>query len=148
MFKRDLAVGTFVLAGLAVIAFLSISVGGASFLDAKTLNVTAVFNEIGGLTTRSPVVIGGVKVGEVRDITLDPATFRAVVELALDADLKLPKDSSAAILTAGVLGNQYIGLQPGAEEQPLVAGDQISITESAVILERLLGRVVQNLGVN
>lgn len=146
MFTRDLTVGAFVLAGLMVISYLSVSVGGLRVGANPHMSVFARFDEIGGLTTRSPVVIGGVKVGDVRAITLDD-DFSARVELSLEASLKLPKDTSAAILTAGVLGNQYVGLQPGAEDDILKAGDSIGITEDAVILERLLGKVIQNLGV-
>jgi phospholipid/cholesterol/gamma-HCH transport system substrate-binding protein len=145
MMTRDLTVGGFVLAGLMVISYLSVSVGGLRVGNDPRFTVYALFDEVGGLTTRSPVVIGGVKVGDVRTIELEP-DFRARVELSLEASLKLPKDTSASILTAGVLGNQYVGLQPGAEEDNLESGDYIELTESAVILERLLGRVIQNLG--
>ncbi len=146
MFTRDLTVGAFVLAGLAVISYLSVSVGGLRVGASQQMSIYARFDEIGGLTTRSPVVIGGVKIGDVRSITLDE-DFSARVELSLEASLKLPKDTSAAILTAGVLGNQYVGLQPGAEDEVLTPGDSIAMTEDAVILERLLGKVIQNLGV-
>jgi phospholipid/cholesterol/gamma-HCH transport system substrate-binding protein len=145
MLTRDLTVGGFVLAGLMVISYLSVSVGGLHVGTNPRMTVYALFDEIGGLTTRSPVVIGGVKVGDVRSIGLE-SDFRARVELSLEASLKLPKDTSASILTAGVLGNQYVGLQPGADEETLKSGDYIELTESAVILERLLGRVIQNLG--
>ena len=146
MLTRDLTVGGFVLAGLMVISYLSVSVGGLRVGADPHMSVFARFDEIGGLTTRSPVVIGGVKVGDVRTIALDD-DFSARVELSLEASLKLPKDTSAAILTAGVLGNQYVGLQPGAEDEILEPGDSIEMTEDAVILERLLGKVIQNLGV-
>ena len=147
MFTRDLTVGGFVVAGLIVISYLSVSVGGLRVGGNPHMEIFARFDEIGGLTTRSPVVIGGVKVGDVRAITLDP-DFSARVELSVESSLKLPKDTSAAILTAGVLGNQYVGLQPGAEDDMLKPGDSIEITEDAVILERLLGKVIQNLGVD
>jgi phospholipid/cholesterol/gamma-HCH transport system substrate-binding protein len=146
MFARDLTVGGFVLAGLMVISYLSVSVGGLRVGTNPQMSVYADFDEIGGLTTRSPVVIGGVKVGDVRSITLDEE-FSAHVELSVESSLKLPKDTSASILTAGVLGNQYVGLQPGAEDEILKPGDTIEMTEDAVILERLLGKVIQNLGV-
>ena len=145
MFTRDLAVGALVTAGLAVISYLSVSVGGLNVGGTKHFTIYALFDEVGGLTTRSQVVIGGVKVGDVRTIELEK-DFRARVELSLEGSLDLPKDTSASILTAGVLGNQYVGLQPGAEEDTLKSGDYIEITESAVILERLLGKVIQNLG--
>jgi len=143
---RDLIVGTFVAAGLAVIAYLSISVGGARISTGDTITIYAEFDEIGGLTTRSPVVVGGVKVGSVESIRLDDE-FRAIVGMSVPGALKLPKDTSASILTAGVLGNQYVGLLPGAEEETLGEGDYLTLTQDAVILENLIGKLVQNLGV-
>lgn len=142
---RDIVVGLFVSAGLIVISYLSFSVGGARLSHSDEITVYAVFDEIGGLTARSPVVVAGVRVGRVESIQLDE-DFRARVELRLQGDLGLPIDTSAAILTAGVLGNQYVGLVPGAEDDVLGPGDYLDMTESALILERLLGRVVQNLG--
>jgi phospholipid/cholesterol/gamma-HCH transport system substrate-binding protein len=145
--RRDLAVGSFVAAGLAVIAYLSISVGGIGLRRTDTLTVYAEFREIGGLTTRSPVVIGGVKVGTVESITLSD-DFNAVVELSLAGDLKLSTDTVAQILTSGVLGNQYVGLSPGGDEEVLGPGDRITFTQDAVVLERLIGRLIQSFGVN
>jgi len=143
---RDLIVGAFVAAGLAVIAYLSISVGGARISTGDTITIYAEFDEIGGLTTRSPVVVGGVKVGSVESIRLAD-DFRAIVGMSVPFALKLPKDTSASILTAGVLGNQYVGLLPGAEDETLGQGDYLSLTQDAVILENLIGKLVQNLGV-
>jgi len=143
---RDLIVGLFVASGLAVVAFLSLNVGGAQLGGPPTVTVYATFDEIGGLTTRSPVVIGGVKVGSVESIELND-DFEAVVGLSVRANLKLPTDTSASILTAGVLGNQYVGLLPGAEEEILGDGQFLGLTEDAVVLERLIGRLIQNLGV-
>lgn len=138
---RDFIVGLFVLAGIAAIAYLSISVGGFSWHGHEGLRLYASFDETGALTVRAPVVIAGVRVGEVSKISLE-TDFRARVELNLDPELKLPTDSSAAIVTAGVLGDRYIELQPGGEEKMLKSGDQIPITESAVILERLIGQLI------
>jgi phospholipid/cholesterol/gamma-HCH transport system substrate-binding protein len=143
--NRDLAVGIFVLLGLLAIAYLSITVGGASYSGNGGLVLTAAFDEIGGLTPRSPVVIGGVKVGSVEQIWIGEG-FRPVVRMNLDATLKLPDDTSASILTQGVLGDQYIGLQPGGSDEILQTGDQLEFTQSAVILERLIGRLVQSFG--
>jgi phospholipid/cholesterol/gamma-HCH transport system substrate-binding protein len=98
-----------------------------------------------GLTVRSPVVIGGVKVGNVKDIRLGDG-FRPVVRMDLDARLKLPEDTSASILTQGVLGDQYIGLQPGGSDVILQNGGQLEFTQSAVILERLIGKLLQSFG--
>jgi phospholipid/cholesterol/gamma-HCH transport system substrate-binding protein len=142
---RDLLVGSFVLAGLAALAYLSISLGGLTYTGNRGLVVYATFDEIGGLSRRAPVVIGGVRVGEVEQVDLDE-DYRARVSLNLDPALQLPDDSSAAIYTQGVLGNQYVSLEPGASEEMLGTGDEIQYTQNATVLERLIGRVVQNLG--
>jgi phospholipid/cholesterol/gamma-HCH transport system substrate-binding protein len=138
---RDFIVGLFVLAGIAVIAYLSISVGGFTWHGPIGLKLSAGFDETGGLTVRAPVVISGVRVGEVTSISLDK-NFRASVEMDLDPSLELPTDSSASIVTTGLLGDRYIELQPGGDEKILKSGDRISFTESAVILERLIGQLV------
>ncbi len=143
---RDLLVGVFVLAGFAALAYLSISLGGLTYTGPGGLVLYATFDEVGGLATRSPVVIGGVRVGEVESIVLDSEEFRARVKLNLDPDLKLPDDSSASIYTQGVLGDQYVSLQPGASEDLLGPGQEIAFTQSATVLERLIGRLVQSLG--
>lgn len=143
---RDLLVGVFVLAGFAALAYLSISLGGLTYAGPGGLVLYATFDEVGGLAARSPVVIGGVRVGEVESIVLDPEEFRARVKLNLDPDLKLPDDSSASIYTQGVLGDQYVSLQPGASEDLLAPGQEIPFTQSATVLERLIGRLVQSLG--
>ena len=142
---RDLAVGTFVAVGLAVIAYLSIAVGGVGFRRDDTLTLYAEFGEVGGLTTRSPVVIGGVKVGTVDSIALSE-NFNAVVQMSVDSQLRLSTDTMAQILTSGVLGNQYVGLAPGADEEILASGDMITFTQDAVVLERLIGRLIQGFG--
>lgn len=144
--SRDLAVGLFVLAGLLALAFLSLRVGGFSLVRPETITLYAAFDEIGGLKPRAPVVISGVKVGEVRRIDLD-ASDRARVELAVDARLKYPADSSASIVTSGVLGDRYVSLQLGGEEELLAHGGTIAYTESAVLLERVLGKLIHNASV-
>jgi len=138
---RDLLVGCFVLAGLGAIAYLSLSVGGLSYRGAGGLPLFAKFDELGGLKPRAQVVISGVKVGQVKAIALDD-TYRARVGLDLQKDLKLPVDTTASIMTSGLLGDRYISLQLGAEQETLKAGDEIAFTESAVILERLIGKLV------
>ena len=142
---RDLLVGLFVLAGLGAVAYLSATLGGVSYGGGGGLALEAVFDEVGSLNPRSPVVVGGVKIGQVKAIALDP-DLRARVILDVDPDVPLPRDTSASILTSGVLGDQYVALEPGAEEDLLKDGDEIDYTQSAVVLERLIGRVVQNLG--
>jgi phospholipid/cholesterol/gamma-HCH transport system substrate-binding protein len=142
---RDFVVGLFVLAGVAAIAYLSLSIGGSSWHGRQGLQLSAAFDETGSLAVRAPVVIGGVRVGEVSAISL-AKDFRADVEMNLDPTLKLPTDTSAAIVTAGVLGDRYIELQPGAEDQILASGGRITLTQSAVILEKLIGQLVYGAG--
>ena len=138
---RDLLVGLFVLAGLGAIAYLSLSVGGLSARGPGGLMVFADFDEIGGLKPRAQVVISGVKVGQVVSIALDD-NYRARVKMDLDARLKLPIDTSASIVTSGLLGDRYVSLQLGGEPETLKPGDRIAMTESAVVLERLIGKLV------
>ena len=144
---RDLLVGVFVLSGLAALAYLSIQLGGAANSGPGGLTLYASFDEIGGLAPRSPVVIGGVKVGQVKKIELAPdGSFRARVTMDVDRGLKLPDDTQAAVLTQGVLGNQYVGLSPGGSDTMLRDGGEISYTQSAVVIERLIGKFIQNIG--
>jgi phospholipid/cholesterol/gamma-HCH transport system substrate-binding protein len=136
---RDFVVGLFVLVGLGAIAYLSMTVGGLSFGDQGGLALFARFDEIGGLKVRAPVVIAGVKVGQVNSIRLGH-DFRARVGMDLDSHLKIPVDTTASIMTSGLLGDQYISLQLGGEEKDLNSGEEIGFTESAVIMERLIGQ--------
>ena len=144
---RDLVVGLFVLAALVSIAYLSVTLGGLAYTGEGGLKLFATFDEIGGLRARAPVVIAGVRVGEVGTIVLDP-DFRAKASLNVDANLKLPSDTSASIVTAGVLGDQYISLEPGGDDTFLHSGDEIAFTQSAIILERLIGKLISNIGGN
>jgi phospholipid/cholesterol/gamma-HCH transport system substrate-binding protein len=138
---RDFAVGLFVLAGLSALAYLSFSIGGLSLHNEGGLRLYAYFDEIGGLKVRAPVVIAGVKVGQV--IRIDLADdYRARVQMDLKRDLKLPADTTASIFTAGLLGDQYISLQVGGDERILADGGTITMTESAISLERLIGKFV------
>jgi phospholipid/cholesterol/gamma-HCH transport system substrate-binding protein len=140
---RDFVVGLFVLTGLAAIAYLSINVGGLSYSGPGGLTLYASFDQTGGLKTRAPVVISGVKVGQITAIELG-GDYRARATLDLDARLALPTDTTASIQTAGLLGDRYVALQLGGEDATLKSGDEISFTESAVILERLIGKLVHN----
>lgn len=144
---RDLMVGLFVLAGLAALAFLSLSVGGLSLTNGGGLRLYANFDQIGGLKARAPVEISGVKVGQVVNIGLAD-DFRARVDLDLRKDLELPIDTTASIVTSGLLGDQYISLQVGGDDKTLATGDEIEFTESAVILERLIGQFIHNTNVD
>ena len=140
---RDFVVGLFVLAGLGAVAYLSINVGGLSYNGPGGLTLYASFDQTGGLKTRAPVVISGVKVGQITKIELG-SDYRARATLDLDPKLALPTDTTASIQTAGLLGDRYVALQLGGEEQTLKAGDELTFTESAVILERLIGKLVHN----
>ncbi len=140
---RDFLVGCFVLAGLGALAYLSVSVGGLSYAGPGGLVLYGSFDETGGLKARAPVVVAGVKVGQVESVTLDQ-NARARVKLDIDKSLKVPTDTSASIVTSGILGDRFISLQLGGEEQLLKSGDEISFTESAVLLERLIGKLIHN----
>jgi phospholipid/cholesterol/gamma-HCH transport system substrate-binding protein len=139
---RDFLVGVFVLIGLGAVAYLSMTIGGLSYGGPGGLVLYADFDQTGGLKPRAPVVIAGVKVGQVRAIALD-GSYRARVKMDLDDRLKLPVDTSASIVTSGILGDRYVSLQLGGEEEILKSGETIAFTESAVILERLIGKLVQ-----
>jgi phospholipid/cholesterol/gamma-HCH transport system substrate-binding protein len=140
---RDLLVGCFVLAGLGAVAYLSFSIGGLSYAGPAGLDLHALFDQIGGLKPRAPVEIAGVKVGAVTSIRLAP-DYRARVDLTLDPSLQLPVDTSASIVTSGLLGDRYVSLQLGGDPEILKSGDEIGFTESAVILERLIGKFVHS----
>ncbi len=143
---RDLIVGVFVAAGLAAIGYLSLQVGGLSYAGPSGFQLRATFDEIGGLRPRAPVAIAGVTVGRVERIELDEL-LRAQVTLDIDPTLELPVDTRAAVRTSGVLGDQYIALEPGGEEDLLTSGEPIQFTDSALSLERLIGKFVQDSGI-
>jgi len=137
----DIWVGLFVLLGAAALMFLALKAGNMStFSFQKTYPVLTKFDNIGGLKARAPVKSAGVVVGRVGDIRLDDQDFRAQVTLQLDERYKFPKDTSAKILTSGLLGEQYIGLEAGGDANNLAAGDQIETTQSAIVLENLISQ--------
>lgn len=138
-------VGLFVLLGLAGAVFLALQAANlASFGERKGYRLSAKFDNIGGLKPRAPVRSAGVTVGRVKSIALDPQTYQGVVTMEIDNEVTFPKDSSAKILTSGLLGDQYIGLEAGAEDKTLVGGDVIRQTQSAVVLENLIGQMIFN----
>lgn len=137
----DLWVGLFVLLGAGALFFLAMKAGNMSSLTFdKTYVVTSKFDNIGGLKPRAPVKSAGVVVGRVADISFDDVKFQATVTLNLESRYKFPKDSSAKILTSGLLGEQYIGLEPGGDVNLLRSGDKITMTQSAIVLENLISQ--------
>ncbi len=139
--KNDVWVGLFVLLGGLAILFLALqSANLLSLSFQKTYSVTAKFDNIGGLKPKAAVKSAGVVVGRVEDITFDDKSYRARVTLALEDRFVFPKDSSLKILTSGLLGDQYLGIEAGPDEKNLAAGDVISSTQSAIVLENLISQ--------
>ena len=139
----DVWVGLFVLLGLAALLFLALKAGNMSTLSfGKTYAITGKFDNIGGLKPQAPVKSAGVVVGRVGDIKFDDKTYQALVTLELEAGYKFPKDSSLKILTAGLLGEQYIGIEAGGDTNNLANGDRIARTQSATVLEDLINQFI------
>lgn len=137
----DLWFGAFVTAGFVALLVLALRVGNLGAERAtETYRAEARFDNIGGLKVRGPVRSAGVLVGRVADIRFDNERYQAQVTLALDKRYSFPKDTSASILTSGLLGETYVGLEAGGDTQKLASGDRITITQSAVVLERLIGQ--------
>ena len=143
--STETLVGLFVLLGMAALLFLALKAANlTSFSTESTYALTARFDNIGGLKVRSPVRSAGVTVGRVTAITLDPKTFQGVVSMDIRQGFQFPKDSSAKILTSGLLGDQYIGLEAGADEANFAPGATITQTQSALVLENLIGQLIFN----
>lgn len=141
----DLWVGAFVVAGVVALAILAFKVGNLSSYNAsETYSLKASFSNIGGLKTTASVRSAGVLIGRVTDIKLNPERYEAEVTLSIDKRYLFPKDSLISILTSGLLGEQYIGLKPGADDEMLKNGDAIKQSRSAIVLEDLIGQVVAN----
>ena len=137
----DFWVGLFVIAGIGALLFLALKVGSMSTVNSSdSYEVIADFQNIGGLKPRAPVKNAGVVVGRVADIRFDNEKYEAAVTLRLDKRYAFPKDSSAAIMTSGLLGEQYVGLEAGGDSQKLKDKDRILITQDAVVLENLIGQ--------
>lgn len=141
-------VGLFLLFALIALTVLAFKVSGLTNLfPAKTYKITAMFDDIGGLKVRAPVKIGGVQVGEVSRITLDPVTFKAIVRMNIhDEYNNIPNDSSAGIYTAGLLGDNYISITPMYSTTFLNNGGKIEMTHSAMVLEKLIGQFIYKIG--
>lgn len=142
----EILVGLFVVLGAAGLLFLALKAANlGSFTNGgETYTVQARFDNIGGLKARAPVRSAGVHVGRVTSVTLDVQTFQGLVTMEVNEDFLFPKDSSAKILTAGLLGDQYIGIEPGGDERNLAPGDVITQTQSAMVLENLIGQFLFN----
>lgn len=138
---RDFIVGLFVLIGLGAVGYLSISLGGGGYSGRAVIEINAVFTETGGLTERAPVTISGVRVGQVKEIVLNDDLYAKVV-MDVDASLELPVDTAAAIRTAGLLGDQFVALEPGAEDELLQHQGEIEFTENPLNIEKLVGGLV------
>jgi len=141
----DLWFGAFVTAGFAALLVLALKVGNlGADRAAETYRVEVNFDNIGGLKVRGPVRSAGVLVGRVEDIRFDNKRYQASVTLALDKRYQWPKDTLASVLTSGLLGETYIGLEAGGDDKKLANGDRITLTQSAVVLERLIGQFLFN----
>ena len=137
----DLWVGVFVVLGIAALLGLSMKVGNLTSSNiGSTYAVKAYYENIGGLKVRAPIKSAGVVVGRVGDITFDNKKYEAVVTLNIDTNYQFPKDTIAAIFTSGLLGEQYVGLEAGGQDEVLKNGDKIESTQSAVVLEKLISQ--------
>ncbi len=141
----DVWVGIFVAIGLLAALFLALKVGNMNAVSFQpTYTITARFDNIGGLKPRAPVKSAGVVVGRIADIRFDDTTYQATVTMTLERNYQFPKDSSAKILTSGLLGEQYVGLEAGGSDQMLAQGNMITQTQSAVVLENLISQFLYN----
>lgn len=138
----EILVGAFVVMAILAMVMLSLKVSNLASYgdDGNVYAVTAQFENIGGLKVRSPVNAGGVRVGKVADISYNNDQFTAVVTMQLAGEYRFPLDTSASVLTAGLLGEQYIGLEPGGDEEYLTQGSEIELTQSALVLEQVIGQ--------
>ena len=141
----DLWVGVFVVLGIGALLFLALKVGNlATFSSSEAYSVQARFANIGGLKVRAPIKSAGVVVGRVADIRFDNESYEALVSMNLDAHYQFPRDTTAKILTSGILGEQYIGLEAGGDGVMLKNGDRLRLTQSAVVLENLISQFLFN----
>ena len=142
--KIEIGVGVLVILAVAALFMIAMKVSNfaATFQDRPTYTLKAHFDNIGGLKVRAPVKLSGVVIGRVSKIGIDKESYRALVTMEIDKAYQLPLDTSASILTSGLLGDQYIGLEPGGDEDYLADGDEIEITQSALVLEDLIGQLL------
>jgi phospholipid/cholesterol/gamma-HCH transport system substrate-binding protein len=143
--QMETLVGLFVVLGMLAILFLALKAANlASFSFDATYAIQARFDNIGGLKVRAPVKSAGVTVGRIASITFDNKTFQGLVTMEIDRRFQFPTDTSAKVLTAGLLGDQYVGLDPGGDDKNLQPGDTIKMVQSAVVLENLIGQFLYN----
>ena len=144
----EIGTGMFVLLGMSALFFLTTqTTGGDDFKAESVYTVEARFENIGSLRTRAPVTMSGVTIGRVTEVAFDPVTLEAVVQFVIDAQYdQIPDDTDASILTSGILGSQYIGLQAGGSDMYLEEGSEILFTQSAIVLENLIGKFLVNAG--
>lgn len=143
---QDTLVGLFVAIGIAALFYMALQISNlGSYGNGDSYTISARFQNSGGLKVKSPVSVAGVKIGRVSSITLDQESHEAVVEMHIDAQYNhLPDDSSASIYTAGLLGEQYISLDPGSSEEYLKDKSKLDITSSAIVLEEMIGKFMMN----
>jgi phospholipid/cholesterol/gamma-HCH transport system substrate-binding protein len=143
----EISVGAFMLAGFLALLFLAVQVSGITLeRGTGTYTLEARFSDVAGIRTRAKVNMAGVTVGRVTAINVDAEYAEAILTLEIDAGVRLPKDSGAAIQTEGILGGRYVALLPGVDDEYLAAGDTITYTQSAMVLENLIGDFLINLG--
>jgi phospholipid/cholesterol/gamma-HCH transport system substrate-binding protein len=141
---QDTLVGLFVASGIAALFFMSLQISNlGAFNEKNNYTITADFENTGGLKVKAPVVVGGVRIGRVVGISLDKKNFRSVVSMSIDPQYNtLPEDTSASVFTSGLLGEQYISLEPGGSDEVLKNNSKLEITQSAVVLEELIGQLL------
>jgi phospholipid/cholesterol/gamma-HCH transport system substrate-binding protein len=139
--RLELFVGIFVLLGLAAVAYLTMKLGSGSLVGGNTYLIEARFSNAGGLHSGSSVLVAGVTVGRVERVRIDPADYSAIATLRISTELRLPTDSMASIRTSGLIGDKYVFLSPGADDTYLKPGTRITMTESSVDLESLIGKM-------
>jgi phospholipid/cholesterol/gamma-HCH transport system substrate-binding protein len=139
--KLEISVGFFVLIGLAAVAYLTVKLGTGSLMGGDTYLIESRFANAGGIHAGSSVLMSGVTVGRVEGVRMDPSDYSAIVTLRITSLLRLPTDSMASVKTSGLIGDKYVALSPGADEAFLKPGDRITLTESAVDLESLIGKM-------
>ena len=144
--STEILVGLFMAIGLASLFMLAMKVSNLNiYNNDEGYEITANFDDISGLKIKSPVTMAGVRIGRVSDILFDSQTFEAVVKIRIESKYNtLPKDTSASIYTAGLLGEKYIGLEPGGDEENLQQNDKLKLTQSSLVLEKLISRFVDS----